>query len=246
MFSAHPTIADSGLIDPRFIKPNAALPADYLALCQETNGGFLSRFSLPTSEPTSDGLDHVECHYLAGIATGSQTVIEVAQWPDYLIPFSQHGTQYFAFDYQQSPDNPSIRYIDTEVDQWLTVASSFSQFLAQLGTKPIVVPETDDLTLTPLQRNHYLLIAPAEQLMVLLALYEADSPKDWYLDWLLFFAQSGTLEQQKCALDAYHTQRLYFKRQLPQAKSQQLTQIFAQQPALLATYQAYQKQWSPL
>ena len=32
MFSAHPTIADSGLIDPRFIKPNAALPAEYVAL----------------------------------------------------------------------------------------------------------------------------------------------------------------------------------------------------------------------
>lgn len=244
MFTIHPQIADSGLTDPRFIHPNAKLPASYVTLCQKTNGGFLQRFWLPTSEPTSDGLDHVECHYIAGLATEYQPVIDCSDFPAYLIPFSQHQTQYFAFDYQQNPTNPSIRYIDTEVDQWLTVADSFEIFLAQLGTKAIDLSGIDEFPLTPLQRNHYLLVAHPSELTTLLEHYESDSPKDWFLSWLQFFVQHGTLAQQKCALAAFNTQQLYFRRQLPPTLATDLQHAFKQLPALATLYDQYAAKWS--
>lgn len=243
MFTLHPQIADSDLTDPRFIQPNPNLPASYVTLCQQMNGGFLQRFWLPTSEPTSDGLDHVECHYLAGLATDDQPVIDCSIFPAYLIPFSQQQTQYFAFDYQHDPTNPSIRYIDTDVDQWLTVATSFESFLAQLGTKPIELAANDDLSLTPLQRNHYLLIAQSSDLTNLLTHYEIDSSKEWFLSWLQFYVQHGTLSQQQCALEAFNTQQLYFRRQLPLALTTELQHAFNQLPALTTLYNQYAAKW---
>lgn len=243
MFTMHPTIADVALVDPRMIAPDSKLPARYREICTQQNGGFLQRFSLATSEPTSDGLAHVECHYLAGIATDDTiAVIDRSPFPDYLVPFSQHQTQYFAFDYQQTAA-PSIRYIDTEVDQWLTVAASFDTFLAQLGTKAIDLTALEQHPLTPLQRSHYLLIAQPTALTQLLDHYAIDSPKDWFLNWLIFFAQHGTLAQQTCALKAFDTQQLYFRRQLPQQLVTKLQLIFSQQPALTTLYQQYQTKW---
>lgn len=244
MFTAQPAIANVDLTAPRMIVDGPRIPMSYRALCQTTNGGFLTNFSLPTSEPTSDGLADVECHYLAGIAHNGEAVIQAPDLPDYLVPFSQHQQQYFVFDCQQASAEPPIRYIDTEVDQWLTVADSLDSFLEQLGPK--VIDLNPDNELTPLQRNHYLLVAQGAQLDTLLARYEADADKEWLFDWLLYFAEHGTPAQQASALTAYDTQRLYFKRQLPRAKDAQLTALFEQLPHLKDAYHAHQQAWSPL
>ncbi|KRM24484.1 SMI1/KNR4 family protein [Latilactobacillus graminis] len=244
MFTAHPSIADADLTEPQFIADDDRIPAIYRAICRTMNGGFLAQFSLPTSEPTNDGLADVECHYLAGIAQHGEVTIQAPALPDYLIPFSQHHQRYFAFDYHQSSDEPQIRYIDTEVDQWLVVADSLTSFLTQLSPK--IIDLNIENKLTPLQRNHYLLVAQGAQLDALLARYEADADKQWLFDWLLYFAEQGTPAQQMSALIAYDIQRLYFKRQLPRIKSAQLTTIFEQLPSLKDAYHAYQKTWSPL
>ena len=50
-----------------------------------------------------------------------------------LVVFFQDGPVYYAFDYQNGIEQePSIRLIDVEMDQWLEVANSFDDFLSQL------------------------------------------------------------------------------------------------------------------
>ena len=46
--------------------------------------------------------------------------------PDYLIVFFQDGPVYYCFDVQKGPHSePSIRLVDTEMDQWLTLEENF-------------------------------------------------------------------------------------------------------------------------
>jgi len=49
--------------------------------------------------------------------------------PDYFIPFFKDESVYYCFDYLEKGKEPSIRLIDIEMDQWLTIASSFEELI---------------------------------------------------------------------------------------------------------------------
>ncbi|MGX7420490.1 SMI1/KNR4 family protein [Carnobacterium gallinarum] len=209
----------------------ADLPNSYLALLTEQNGGYLRLNSLPTSEPTRDGLDSVEFHYLFGLHSESATSILFQQddhdkfsLPDYFIFFSVNGDQLWAFDYSNLKNNePSIRYIDMDTDQWLHIADSFEEFLYLLHSAPLDLNE--ERTLTRHEANHNFLLATSAELESLLLRFEDDLDKNWYFTWLLQLAQSNNQQLQHLAFSAFETQVLYFHPVLPK-NTRELARVF--------------------
>ena len=103
----------------------APLPASYWQAVAA--GRWPQRYWLPTAEPTSDGLDGVALHALA--AAGPRTALPGL--PEAFTPFACDGQQVFVVTAAGH-----IRYLDLEVDQWLDVATSWDDLVAQLQWRP--------------------------------------------------------------------------------------------------------------
>lgn len=183
------------------------LPTDY------PQGGFLSGGYLQTSEPTSDGLDYVLCHYFAEFTPDSSPV--TTDLPDYLVPFSQDEQRYFVFDFRQGIKSPSVRYIDLQVDQWLDLAPDFTSFLNQL--KPLsTVAVPDCAKLTPIALMHYLLVSDA-QLDPLLQQCISFLPPKRLLQWLDYLLnRENTVGQLNAIFNCFLVLTQYFKPALKQ------------------------------
>lgn len=135
------------------------------------------RFFWPTEEPTSDALDGVFLHYLAQPGQGA-THLDL---PDYLVPFAHDGQRYFAFDRHDW----AVRYVDVEVDQWLTLAPDFETFWAGLQDHvPLLDADTSDLAF-----SHYCHVATAADLPALLAYARDTKTVATYQALLLAYAQ---------------------------------------------------------
>lgn len=53
------------------------LPQSYWRLLEIQNGGYVRNMVVPTEEPTSDGLDHANLHYLFGLhAEGDASLLD--------------------------------------------------------------------------------------------------------------------------------------------------------------------------
>lgn len=155
-----PTLTD----DPR-------CPVEYLTTLAA--GQWCRRWFCPTPEPTSFALDGAPIFALLAPGPG------VAQPPltPTLVPFAVDGPQFFCFDYATTP--PSIRYVDTEVDQWLPVAPDFTTFMARLTWRP---PILDDFSTAQQQASAWL-VADAASLPGLFEWARTTQPADW-LTWL--------------------------------------------------------------
>ena len=117
------------------------LPQSYVNFLVENGAGFFTNTKITTVEPTRFGLDYALCNGVSGFIEGSYfpSVLdaawspEVTGLPEYFVVFFQDGPVYYAFDYQNGIEQePSIRLIDVEMDQWLEVANSFDVFLSRL------------------------------------------------------------------------------------------------------------------
>ena len=117
------------------------LPQSYMDFLLENGAGFFTNTKITTVEPTRFGLDYALCNGLSGYSEGpyfpsildASWSPEVTGLPEYFVVFFQDGPVFYAFDYQNGADQePSIRLIDVEMDQWLEVANSFDDFLSQL------------------------------------------------------------------------------------------------------------------
>lgn len=217
-------------------KTSLSLPASYLTILTEQNGGYLQFNSLPTTEPTRDGLNSVNFHYLFGIHQEAETSIlfqkqyhEKYSLPDYFVFFSVNDEQLWAFDYSTVKNGePSIRYLDMDTDQWLHIADSFADFLQLLIFEPLDLNE--ERTLTRHEANHDFLLANPTELNELVLRFESHPDKFWYFSWLIHLAKQADPSLQQLAFSAFETQLLYFHPVLPE-NAHDLTLILQQSDA---------------
>ncbi|HEX5222249.1 MAG TPA: SMI1/KNR4 family protein [Verrucomicrobiae bacterium] len=106
------------------------LPADYLNLLRQQNGGYI-RYSLPDRVhdtiagigprfPSLENFDWSECQEFVGFPlTG-------------LVPFDGDGHWHLCLDYRHCKDAPAVTYVDIECDHETPVAASFKDYLGEL------------------------------------------------------------------------------------------------------------------
>lgn len=107
------------------------LPAEYLALLETQNGGYI-RF----------GLDEKAHDFIRGIGPNRPNIADFAWDPegrdnvsfplDGLVPFDGDGHWYICFDYRSDADAAGITYVDVECDGQERVAGSFAGYLDAL------------------------------------------------------------------------------------------------------------------
>jgi hypothetical protein len=218
----------------------AELPRAYIDLLEEQNGGYLLCSRIPTTEPTSDGIDYAAVHTILGLHDdpknslyAQQDIARTVGLPDYFVVFSSNGNQLFAFDYSKlSPSGePSIRHIDIETDNWQTVAADFGQFLRCLTPGPLTVPE--EIRLTHTEGEHAFLLADAAELPELFLHFEDDLDKQWYLQWIEHFSDHPDEAFRTIACEALETQILYFRNELPDTVHAVLANFLADQDSAI-------------
>lgn len=134
----------------------ADLPIHYRQLLAQHGSGYFPKNKINTLEPTRFGLDYCLVNGLYGFVGNQQfghlfessLQPQKTGLPEYLIPFFVDDAIYFCFDYQHSSVEPTIRLIDREMDQWLTIAPSFSDFIKnqQLHVETIHMQDTQWIT----------------------------------------------------------------------------------------------------
>ncbi|WP_093997943.1 SMI1/KNR4 family protein [Lacticaseibacillus zeae] len=169
------------------------IPSTYFSTIK--TGCLPKRWWLPTSEPTSDGLDGVGIHAFATPGAA----ITADDLPADFLPFAHTGHQYFGFDLSHDPRR--IRYIDTEVDQWLTVAPDFDTFLKQLQPHPVRLPE---LPVEPQVFGHMAVIATADDWPALFDHARTFMTGAEIGPWLIWLATSAASAKRQAAAEEYH------------------------------------------
>ncbi len=166
---------------PLTISKTAPLPPSYWQAV--ATGRWPKRYWLPTSEPTSDGLDGVAIHALA--TPGAPTLIPGL--PANLTPVAVDGQQVFAVT-----EAGIIRYLDLEVDQWLTVAPSWEALVAQLQwhTPTLAAPYS------PQQLAHALLVADNDALPALFDELRLQVDDNAYVQWLAYLRQKPATQAE--------------------------------------------------
>ena len=165
------------------------VPEAYFAMVQ--TGQWPRRDFCPTPEPTSESLTGAAIHAFAGPGPRLASPL-----PGHLLPFAADGARYWCFDL--TTPGPAIRYIDWEVDQWLTVADSFAQFLNQLKWVPPI------LTAAPTAQEfaHAALITDAAALPALCDYARTTFAAEHYGEWLAYWlTQPGLAGPARAELD---------------------------------------------
>lgn len=154
---SHPEAEGPPLTDEMIERAEAvlgrSLPSSYVDLMRRCNGGYLRHSCVATSRPTSWAHDHVSVESILGIpaiddngrfGTGAGvlcTPYMISEWgiPADVVLLDGDGHTWTALDYRAAsePDEPSVVWLDVELGDELTIASSFSEFLALLR------PESD-------------------------------------------------------------------------------------------------------
>lgn len=111
------------------------LPASYVNLMREKNGGTLSYNIFPSKKVEDDFL---MLDYLLGIGMEDgigETPYMIEEWelPSDIILLSGDGHSWVVLDYRNySGDNPPISFIDVEVNKDIKIANSFEEFISKL------------------------------------------------------------------------------------------------------------------
>lgn len=191
----------------------ADLPKSYLDLLAEQNGGYVKNMVVPTAEPTSDGLDCAYLHYIYGLQEDFEKSLPYQDFlPEYFIIFSAHEGRYFAFDYSHNRNEPAVRYLEIETDNWQEIAPDFSSFLGKLRPGKIAIPLEGRLT--TIEAEHaFLMVQERRDLDELWEHLEDCRDKAWYFKWIAHFAQMSAFRES--AFQALENQVLYFRLDLP-------------------------------
>ena len=115
------------------------LPATYIELLQQQNGGTLVHTAFPTTEKNNWADDHVNIEEMFGIAEDEgilQTPYLIGEWglPENIVLFAGDGHSWFAFDYRVTKENPPIIYIEVDEERIIPLADHFDTFVQQLFT----------------------------------------------------------------------------------------------------------------
>ncbi|WP_026565848.1 SMI1/KNR4 family protein [Bacillus sp. UNC41MFS5] len=118
-------------------KLGVTLPKSYLQILKEQNGGFITFNAFPTSKPTVWAENHVQVEHIRGIGEEngileSEYLIKEWDLPSDIVLISGDGHYWVALDYRVGSKNPKVIYIDTESEQTMVLAKSFSMFLKGL------------------------------------------------------------------------------------------------------------------
>ena len=113
------------------------LPAKFLHLLRQQNGGAIMPLAFAPTEPNSWADDHVQIDAFYGIALNAGILLTpylLQEWdlPEGLVLFAGDGHHWFAFDYRKATDNPPITYIEPDSDVDFVLASNFETFLQGL------------------------------------------------------------------------------------------------------------------
>lgn len=200
------------------------LPDYYLNMLKKQNGGYTQCVQVQTKEPTSDGLDYAHIHYILGIHNQpahsilfQENIPSRETLPSYLIIFSTHEEQLFAFDFSQCSDKkePAIRYIDLETGNWQTVAPDFETFINHLEPGEILLPLEGKLTITEAE-HAFLMTTDPVMLNGLWMHLEDCKDKHWYFSWLHYFSKNTDKGIRQATIDALEMQILYYRLSLPE------------------------------
>lgn len=175
------------------IPKTAAIPPAYFKLIQ--TGILPMNWWLPTKEPTSDAIDGVGIHAFATVGPAMTS----SDLPAHFLPFAKTGHQYFGFDLQQEPRQ--IRYIDTEVDQWLTVAMDLPAFMKQLQPHEAKLPE---ISVDPQIFGHMAVIATAAEWPALFDYAREFMAGQAIGPWLRWLAQPKEEAKRQVGMEEFH------------------------------------------
>jgi hypothetical protein len=122
---------------------NVKLPSSYIGILKEQNGGVIQYDSFPSSLPTTWADDHIHVDHLLGIGEENGILKShylIKEWglPDQIVLISGSGHTWIALDYRETGEEPSILYIDIELEQFIELAPNFEAFLngLYLNTSP--------------------------------------------------------------------------------------------------------------
>lgn len=120
-------------------KMQLKLPQDYVDLMKTRNGGSLARTIFKLNE------EEVSVEYLLGIGKSENegvltTLYMSEEWdlPKNIVLLSGDGHSWVFLDYRVDKDNPSVSYIDTEIDVDVVIASDFTDFINGLSSGPSI------------------------------------------------------------------------------------------------------------
>ncbi|MBB6050166.1 SMI1/KNR4 family protein [Armatimonas rosea] len=106
------------------------LPAEYLALLEVQNGGYI-RYGLP--DLVHNVIRGIGPHYPNLLDVDWDHLDDAPSFPlEGLIPFDGDGHWYLCLDYRDRSQEPAVAYIDVECDEQLELAPSFAAYLALL------------------------------------------------------------------------------------------------------------------
>lgn len=208
----------------------AELPIAYHNLVNQQNGGYTSKSYFPTNEPTSDSLSAVYIPYIAGIFNQKlQQPYHIpsllfqdqfhyrTQLPDTALIFYEDGDRVAFFDYElaKTDNQPQIRYIDFETDQWLTLAENFQEFINRFEFCYFELPAPPMRTYHRGNAAFLSAIDKPNRLKALFDEFEDCANKYWYFEWLIYFGQNQQPELKQIAFEAFHFQQNFFRLQLP-------------------------------
>lgn len=133
-------------------------PTRYIELLREKNGGYTASWVYPTSAKTSWADSFVPLESLAGIGNDGSpddadnvlVGVPLAQeeWgvPAKQVPLCGDGHWWITLDYRAG-EEPTVSWIDTEVDEDLILAATFADFINKLLPESCIDPDTDELIL---------------------------------------------------------------------------------------------------
>ncbi|EAR10184.1 SMI1/KNR4 family protein [Reinekea blandensis] len=140
-FYNHPELTDE-MLEVAEKKLGVKLPAEYVELLKQQNGGYTTNFVFPTDQENSWAEDHVPLNELFGIVTDeavetAQNILDTEymteEWglPERQVLLSGAGHWWITLDYRNGGE-PTVRWLDVESDETFELASSFKAFMSRL------------------------------------------------------------------------------------------------------------------
>jgi hypothetical protein len=140
-------------------KLGVKLPAAYVGLMREQNGGDFESMVIRARRPVPEAIeDHigkdrfVELHSFHGVTLGESGILQQTQYmtnawelPSGLVLLEGDGHTWIALDYRRAANEPSVIFLESDSKQSVTLAPSFASLLAALVPYEEVYDEDGEL-----------------------------------------------------------------------------------------------------
>ncbi len=193
-------------------KLKVTLPASYIELLKQQNGGRFIHNAYPAPQHEQFDEPFIEVEYIDGIDEDSsilesEELCEEWEMPKGLVLFHGDGHTWLAFDYRHTSANPPIVYVDNheETSQVFEIAKSFDEFLENLYTVEIELDDEEYSPVTYSKEEFEALIEEddVDSLYDILTVheYEVKAEDDWYVEKLLHLSKHPNEDIRKAIAD---------------------------------------------